>query len=266
MKARIFPIILMGIILFLAVDCKKEEPLSLLKSKTTIAADSFPGPSVPGAAITEPATNITETGVTINGTVYANCVPTTVTFEYAYEGCVMGLADYEWQTVAAEPVTIPGVPDAGNAYTHVSNTITGLTRGTYMYRVKAVSSLGTQYGGLIDVDILGTGGRFPTVITMEATNIRTDTVRTQGLNTIRTHATLHGIVNANGLPTFVTFAFGYAPGARLGGTQPAVPDTITGYSSTNVSLDISIPLSAGRHFSVVATNPCGTVYGNNMKF
>jgi len=87
------------------------------------------------AVITTPATNLTNTSATLNGTVDAGGASTTVTFEY-------GLSP-------AYGTTVPGVPGTvtGNGATPVSADITGLiVNTTYHYRVNGVNSVGTTNG------------------------------------------------------------------------------------------------------------------------
>jgi len=85
--------------------------------------------------ITQPATNIISSGATLNGTVNAYDLSTSVTFEY-------GLTTSYGRTVTAgqSPVT-------GNNIINVNAEISGLTPvTTYHYRVKSVNSIGTTYG------------------------------------------------------------------------------------------------------------------------
>jgi uncharacterized protein (TIGR02145 family) len=96
-------------------------------------------------SLTQPATNKTATGATLNGTVNANSLSTVVTFEY-------GLTTSYGSTVTAaqSPVT-------GHTITNVSADISGLTsETTYHFKVKAVNSLGTAYGGDGAFTTLGT--------------------------------------------------------------------------------------------------------------
>jgi alpha-tubulin suppressor-like RCC1 family protein len=82
-----------------------------------------------------PATSLTSSSATLNGTVNANSNSTTVSFEY-------GLTASYGSTVTASQS-----PLTGNADTTVSASITGLVAGTtYNYRVKAVNALGTTFG------------------------------------------------------------------------------------------------------------------------
>jgi uncharacterized protein (TIGR02145 family) len=87
------------------------------------------------SATTLAATDITATGSTLNGTVNANYSSTTVTFEY-------GLTT-DYGSIAP---AIPS-PVTGNTGTNVSAELTDLTSvTTYHFRIKAVNSLGTEYG------------------------------------------------------------------------------------------------------------------------
>jgi hypothetical protein len=136
-------------------------------------------------------TNITATQATLNGIVNVRDLSTTVTFEYGTS------INY------GQEVTADQSPVTGNASIYVSATVTGLTANTfYHYRVKTVNNLGTAYGEDSEFVLCSQG---PTVTTLEATNVRTDTVKGRGLPYIRIHATLNGTVNANGLPATVTF-------------------------------------------------------------
>jgi uncharacterized protein (TIGR02145 family) len=88
------------------------------------------------SCITQPATNISTTGATLNGAVNANSVSTTVTFEY-------GTSISYGQTITAVQS-----PVSGNSIANVSIDISGLPAGTtYHFRVKTVNSLGIINGG-----------------------------------------------------------------------------------------------------------------------
>jgi uncharacterized protein (TIGR02145 family) len=52
----------------------------------------------PAEAKTEPMTNLTSNGVTLNGIAYANGLPTTVTFEYALQKSIIPIDQVEWAT------------------------------------------------------------------------------------------------------------------------------------------------------------------------
>jgi uncharacterized protein (TIGR02145 family)/uncharacterized repeat protein (TIGR02059 family) len=88
------------------------------------------------SAITNSATSLTNTSATLNGTVNANGCSTLVTFDY-------GLTDSYGSTVTAVQS-----PVGGTSLINVSVDITGLVSGdAYHFRVKAVSTGGTSYGG-----------------------------------------------------------------------------------------------------------------------
>jgi hypothetical protein len=86
-------------------------------------------------AQTQSATNITATGATLNASVNANYLSTTVTFEY-------GVDMNYGQTITANQS-----PITGNTITLVTAPISGLVLGTTChFRVKVVNELGTAYG------------------------------------------------------------------------------------------------------------------------
>lgn len=102
------------------------------------------GPS----AETTAATNITQTSATLNGSVNANNVSTTVTFEYGTT------------TSYGSSVTAAQNPVSGSALTQVSQTITSLVPNTlYHYRAVAQNTSGTSYGN----DMTFTAGACATV-------------------------------------------------------------------------------------------------------
>ncbi|MHB8623948.1 MAG: DUF6701 domain-containing protein [Sulfuricaulis sp.] len=87
-------------------------------------------------ATTNAATAVTSAGATLNGTVNANGLSTTVSFDY-------GLTTGYGTNVAATPS-----PVSGYANTGVSYSVTGLSCGTlYHFRVNGVNSSGTTHGG-----------------------------------------------------------------------------------------------------------------------
>jgi hypothetical protein len=247
MKTKLFPIIYIGTILFIVTDCKKEEPVKL-SDESTLCLGQVPTVTV------QSATNIAPSTATLHGTVNSNCLSTTVSFEYG--------------TTASYGNTFPASqnPITGDSISHVSLDIFALTSGTtYHFRIKAGNSKGTVYSSdkTFTTSICGQG---IAVTTLPATNIELTTVNMHGTYVTLTTLTLNGTVNTNGLPTTVSFYYGYAPGARLGTKMAAVQSPVTVSNTTNVSLDISYTLGMGRYFRVEATNACGAAFGNSMKF
>ncbi len=191
------------------------------------------------SGLTQPATNITATGATLNGTVNANYLSTTVTFEYGITTTYGGTA-----TATQSPVT-------GNSITNASVDISGLTPGTtYHYRIKTVNSLGTTYGD--DMSFI-TSGQAPSAITQAACCFST------------TGATLNGSVNANSLSTVVTFEYGLT--TTYGSSVTATQSPVIGNTNSSVNVVLS-GLTPGTtyHFSVKAVNSIGTVYGGDLSF
>ena len=113
------------------------------------------------------ATYVSDNRAILNGTINANFLSTTVTFEY-------GKTSNYGKTVTASQS-----PVKGNALTFVSADITGLTITTdsiYHFRIKAENSLEVVYGS--DMEFIAKGLK---IITLEVTNI-TDTTAVSGGN------------------------------------------------------------------------------------
>jgi len=165
------------------------------------------------SAITQPATNITNSGVILNGVVNANYLSTIVTFEY---GIYPTGGPRLIATADQSPVT-------GNSITNVSVSIAGLLEGqTYYYWVKTENSVGTTYGSDMSFTTLG---QAPTAITQPACCLSA------------TGAKLNGTVNANYVSTNVTFEYGTT--TAYGSSVSATQSPVTGNSSTSISANIS---------------------------
>ncbi len=201
----------------------------------TFTTNSLSSPTVTTIA----ANNITETSATLNGTVNANGLSTTVTFEY-------GLTTSYGQSILAVQS-----PVSGTSTTNVSTNIPGLTANTlYHFRVVGTSTGGTTEGD----DLSFTTSAYPPVVTTNAAN-----------NITEITATLNGTVNANGLSTTVTFEYGLT--TSYGQSITAVQSPVSGTSNTNVSANISgLAGNTLYHFRVVGMSTAGTSNGSDLTF
>jgi hypothetical protein len=245
MKTKLFPIIYVIIILFLVEYCKKEEPLNL-SDESLLCTGQVPIVTV------QSATNIAGSRSELHGTVFANCLLTTVSFEY-------GTTAIYGSTISASQS-----PVAGDSISNVSADISSLMPNTtYHFRIKAGNSKGTVYSGDKTFTTFKCGQGLA-VTTLPATNISQKTMNIQGSDVTLTTLTLNAAVFGNGLPTTVTFYFGDQPDTRPGTKIAAVRCPATGYI-TKVSSDISFTSGIGRYFRVEAINACGTAYSNPIK-
>jgi len=193
----------------------------------------------PPTVVTIAATSITGTSATLNGTVNANNVTSTVSFEY-------GLTIAYGTIVSGVPATV-----TGNTVTPVSAALTSLLPGnTYHFRVTSTNLNGTSNGNDMTFTTLALA---PTLITYPATAINT------------TIATLNGLVTANGSSTTVWFDYG--PNVAYGTTVAATPATVTGNIGTAVSASLTgLTNGATYHYRVRGTNAIGTTNGNDVTF
>ncbi|WP_395737074.1 YHYH protein [Prosthecobacter sp.] len=192
-------------------------------------------------AATSAASALGSSTATLNGTVNANGISTTVTFDY-------GLTTSYGSSVSATTLS-------SSTSTAVSASISGLSATTtYHCRVVATNSYGTTYGSDVTFTTSAVGAiTAPTATSSAASGIAT------------TSATLNGTVNANNGSTTVTFEYGTT--TSYGSTATATPSTLTGSTSTSVAATLS-GLTAGTtyYFRVKAVNGGGTTYGAQQTF
>ena len=188
--------------------------------------------------ITQTPINITSSGATLNGTVNANYLATTVTFEY-------GISAAYGQTVTSSQS-----PVSGNGITNVSADISGLNPGTtYHFRVIAVNSAGTANGN----DLTFTTAVVPPTLTTTPVSNRTSTSVTTG-----------GNITSDGGSSITAKGVCWATSPN-----PTINDdyTIDGEGSGSFTSEIKC-LEGGTTYYVraYATNSEGTGYGEQESF
>ncbi len=186
-----------------------------------------------------PATNITSTGATMNASVNAEGESTAVTFEYGTTP-MLGTT----VTAAESPVT-------GSTDTQVTYALSGLLpHSTYFYQVNAQNSGGTSTSDRITFT---TNAQAPSVTTNPASVITTDS------------ATLNGTVNAEGNSTTVTFEYGTS--LSYGSAATAAESPVTGSTDTMVTYTLTGLLpNTEYHYRVRAQNNGGTSFGVDQSF
>ncbi len=207
---------------------------------TTNGVDrTFTTAQAPPEATTNAASGVTTTGATLNGTVNANNLSSTVTFEYGTD------TNYGTTVTAAQsPVT-------GTSNTTVSKAITGLVSNTtYHYRVIGVNGAGTTNGADQTFTTLTAA---PTVTTDAASGVGTTT------------ATFNGTVNANNGSTTVTFEYGTTTGYGTAVTAAQSPATGTGNTTVSKAVSGLVP-NTTYHYRAVGVNGGGTTNGVDRTF
>jgi phosphodiesterase/alkaline phosphatase D-like protein len=202
----------------------------------SVTTGSLAAPAVTTAA----ATNITSTGMQLNGSVNPNGLATTYHF------------DYGTTTGYGQSTAIQNAGSGGSAVA-VNAVVSGLTPGTlYHFRLVATSSGGSALGNDANALTGGTSAPPPTVVTAPAASPTT------------TGAQLNGSVNPNGYST--TCYFEYGPTAGYGEATP-VQNVGAGQASVPVSATVN-GLTAGTlyHYHLVAQNIGGTRNGTDTTF
>ena len=190
---------------------------------------------------TNAATNITQSGATLNGYVNPYNISNTTRW-------------FEWgttQSLGNKTNTI----SHGSTAINVNETISGLSNNTtYYFRVVAQNSYGTTYGNILSFSTgtIGGGTNPPTAITNLAINIDHDSARLNGL------ALVSGNVFTNGW-------FEWGQSASLGFTTPSqglgsAPSTAFIHSMFGLSPNTTY------YYRAVVQNANGTSYGNVLSF
>jgi M6 family metalloprotease-like protein len=194
-------------------------------------------PIVSPTSASVPATFITATTATLNGTVSDGGALTATTFQY---GLTSGYGS-----------TAPGgAVSAGAGNSPVNAVVSGLTcNTTYHFRVTATNSAGTSNGNDLTFT---TNACPPAATTIHAENIT------------ETAATLEGLVTDGGALATVTFEYGLTSGygsSLSGGTVSA------GSGGTSVNATINgLICGTQYHFRVSATNSAGSAHGDDASF
>jgi len=187
-------------------------------------------------ATTLPASSVTATNATLDGSVLTSDLDTSVYFLYGFT------TNYNRQsatnTLAATNITL-----------YVSNLVSLMPLRTYHFQLVASNSLGTTLGGDLT---LTTPPLVPAVTTSAATSVG------------RTNATLHGTVNPNGAVSTAYFQYGLT--TNYGSYSPT---NTLGASNINLSVNnllSSLAPGTTYHFQLVAGNSGGTGVGNDLTF
>lgn len=182
-------------------------------------------------ATVAPATKINTTDATLHGVINANSLPTVVTFEYGL------FPNYTGE------ITLSQSPLSGDTNTDVSTYVKDLVPGKmYVYRLKAINSLGIGYSHSITFQ---TKGVPPALALQPITNLTSSGV------------TLTAVLNQNYLSTTVTFEFGLT--TNYGNTAPVGGLSIGGYLFVNVGLT-GLSANTTYYFRYTAVNLLGTAY------
>ena len=194
------------------------------------------------------ATNVTDSGATLNGTVDPDGQATTYHFDY-------GTSPNYGQQVPASDASV-----GSDSTSHSeSQALSGLLPNTtYHFRIVATNASGTTDGA----DQTFTTAAAPVVTKVAAPGVTTEAAS----DIFARAATLNGVVNPENAAT--TYYFEYGTSAYYGHRAPAsaasVGSDATGHSeSQHVS---GLKPHTTYHFRIVATNSSGTTYGPDQKF
>ncbi|MFH1246390.1 MAG: fibronectin type III domain-containing protein, partial [Candidatus Liptonbacteria bacterium] len=184
--------------------------------------------------ITTGYNNLTQTSVTLMGTVNPNGNQTTsVYFQYGTDPNNLN------QQTATQSFS-------GNGVQQVPALVTGLQNNTtYYFRLVATNPCGGSniLGAILSFTTGGGSCTPPTITTLTATGIT------------QTSAVLNGSVNPNGQTTYAYFQYGTDPNNL---SQQTASQTFTGTNTQQISTAIySLQPNITYYFRLVATNPCG---------
>ncbi len=193
----------------------------------------------PPSATTGAATNVTQSGATLTGTVDPQGMATTYSFEYGTS------SSYGLQTGEVDAGSGTGAVDA-------SATLTGLTSDTtYHYRVVATNVAGVTRGSDRTLKTDARPGP-PGATTGSARNVSPVAAR------------LSASVDPNGRPTIYHFEYGTTASY---GKRTADASAGSGQSARSMSAAISgLSPNTRYHYRVVASNDAGIARGRDRSF
>lgn len=209
-------------------------------------------------AITGTASNLSQTGATLNGHINDNGDTTAVSFDY-------GKTSAYGSNVAA---TTGGTITAGAGYSAASVAIDSLTCGTtYHFRISGVNDIGTSDGADASFTTLACTSVEPEEPEPELPTAMPAAATGTALDISQTSAMLTGRANPGGLATTVSFdfgtttAYGASVQATTGGLIPANAGEIT--SAVIVG---ELVCGTSYHFRINAANERGNVQGDDASF
>lgn len=199
--------------------------------------------SPPPTVSTAPATNVTSSGATLNGSVNPNGQQTSYAFQW---GPTSG---YGHET----PLSSAG---AGTSASSVSATLSGLAPGSsYHFRIIAMSAGGTS---------VGNDQTFTTSGTAPAPSTPPQASTGAASSVAQSSATVSGTVNPGGQAT--QYYFEYGPTANYG-FETAAKDAGAGTTNETVTMALTgLSPSTTYHYRLVAVNPGGTALGGDKTF
>jgi|GEM_PF-6619639 len=200
------------------------------------------GPPPPSVS-TGSASNVSDSGATLSGSVNPNGQQTSYAFQWG------PTAGYGHET----PLTSAG---AGTSASAVSATLSGLASGsTYHFRIIAMSSAGTS---------VGSDATFTTQGTPPAPSPAPQASTGAASGVGQAGATVSGTVNPGGQAT--QYYFEYGPTANYG-FETTATDAGSGATDESVSTTLSgLASSTTYHYRLVAVSAGGTALGADQTF
>jgi len=196
----------------------------------------------PPVAMTEPATAVTATTVTLSASVNPEGSATTGALVFGTD-----------PTLTTSTITTNALAmEAGLNVVPVTADVTGLTPDTiYYFRVEATNAVGTTDGMILSFTTAAQAGAPPDGTTQAATAITSTT------------ATLNASVNPEGSATTITLLYGTNPTLTTGTTTTTAQAIGSGTNAVSVTADLTgLTPNTTYYFRVEATSAVGTKEGS----